>query len=242
MLRMMTIKAQSAVPVGSTPLPFSDNELMVLVKQGNTAAFELLVDRYKQPVLNFVTRAVGDPTEAQDVAQNVFIQVFRCAKGYQAAAKFTTWLFTIARNLCLNEIRRRSRHPSCPIMGESPDLSETVGYQYEDTGTVAPWEEIIGGELVRHIEGAIAELPEAQRTAILLLCQDDLSYLDIAEVLGITLSATRSLIHRARERLKTKIRPYLETVVPGDSWCGSESFRCRQTSLNGDWRPVAARP
>src|SRR6267154_199184 len=89
-----------------------DVALMLLVKQGDTAAFEQLVDKYKQPVMNVVYRMLRDATEAEDLAQNVFVQVHRSAHRYQVAAKFSTWLFTITRNLCLNEIRRRSRHPA----------------------------------------------------------------------------------------------------------------------------------
>ena len=89
-----------------------DATLMLRVKQGDAEAFEELVEKYKRPVLNLVYRMIGDPTEAEDLAQNVFVQVFRSADRYRVSAKFSTWLFTIARNLCLNEIRRRKRHPA----------------------------------------------------------------------------------------------------------------------------------
>src|SRR5688500_6725786 len=89
-----------------------DAELMLRVKRGDTAAFEELVNKYKQPVINIIFRTIHDLDEAEDLAQNVFIQVYKSADRYQVTAKFTTWLFTIARNLCLNEIRRRSRYRS----------------------------------------------------------------------------------------------------------------------------------
>src|SRR5437016_11693317 len=91
--------------------PDPDAALMLRVKQGDTEAFAQLVDKYKQPVMNVVYRMLRDATEAEDLAQNVFVQVHRSAHRYQVASKFSTWLFTITRNLCLNEIRRRSRHP-----------------------------------------------------------------------------------------------------------------------------------
>src|ERR1044071_8478710 len=94
-----------------------DAALMLRVKQGDTAAFTGLVEKYKQPVMNLAYRTLRDATEAEDLAQNVFVQVYKSAARYQSTAKFSTWLFTIARNLCLNEIRRRSRHPA-----ESLDL------------------------------------------------------------------------------------------------------------------------
>ena len=187
----------------------ADNGLMVRVQGGDLAAFETLVDRYKQAVLNFVSRLLGDPVEAEDVAQNVFIQVFRNARGYQASAKFTTWLFTIARNLSLNEIRRRSRHPTCPLEPTPQHEGEPAPSQFEELQIPAPLARVLEGELVSHVEEAISRLPEAQRSAILMVCQQEMSYQEVAGVLGITLAATRSLIHRARERLKHLLRPYL---------------------------------
>src|SRR2546430_11153198 len=89
-----------------------DAALMLRVKQGDTEAFAQLVDKYKQPVMNVVYRMLRDATEAEDVAQNVFVQVHKSAHRYEISAKFSTWIFTITRNLCLNEIRRRSRHPA----------------------------------------------------------------------------------------------------------------------------------
>ena len=84
---------------------------MLRVKEGDAGALSELVNKYKQPVMNLVYRMLRDATEAEDVAQNVFLQVWKSAHRYEVASKFSTWLFTIARNLCLNEIRRRSRHP-----------------------------------------------------------------------------------------------------------------------------------
>jgi len=84
---------------------------MLRVKRGDRAAFTELVEQYKQPVMNFVFRSLRDEIEAEDLAQNVFLQVYKSRARYERTAKFSTWLFTIARNLCLNEIRRRSRHP-----------------------------------------------------------------------------------------------------------------------------------
>src|SRR5215470_15997201 len=92
-----------------------DAALMLRVKEGDASAFGELVDKYKQPVMNLVYRMLRDATEAEDLAQNVFVQVHRSAHRYRVSSKFSTWLFTIARNLCLNEIRRRSRHPTDPL-------------------------------------------------------------------------------------------------------------------------------
>jgi RNA polymerase sigma factor, sigma-70 family len=188
-----------------------DAALMLLVKQGDTAAFEQLVDKYKQPVMNVVYRMLRDATEAEDVAQNVFVQVFKSAGRYEVSSKFSTWLFTIARNLCLNELRRRSRHPADSMDAGHPEQEDQPWQQFEDKKTFSPPDTLLHGELEEKIEQAMADLPENQRTAILLCRQDELSYEDIAKVLQCSLSATKSLIHRGRETLKQKLKPYLRT-------------------------------
>ena len=197
--------------------PDPDAVLMLRVKRGDREAFELLVDKYKQPVTNLIYRTLGDATEAEDLAQNVFVQVYKSAHRYQVSAKFTTWLFTIARNLCLNEIRRRSRHPADSLDAPHPEHEDQPLRQFEDVKTFSPPDALLHGELEQKIQQALSELPENQRLAILLCRQDELSYEDIARVLGCSLSATKSLIHRGRETLKQKLKPYLRT----GAWRGS---------------------
>jgi RNA polymerase sigma-70 factor, ECF subfamily len=191
--------------------PDPDAVLMLRVKRGDRAAFAELVEKYKQPVMNLVYRTLHDETEAEDLAQNVFLQVYKSARRYESRAKFSTWLFTIARNLCLNEIRRRSRHPADSIEESHAEHEDQPRQQFEDKSSVAPPEKLLHGELAQKIEEALAELPENQRTAILLCRQEELSYEEIARVLGCSLSATKSLIHRGRETLKEKLKPYLRT-------------------------------
>jgi RNA polymerase sigma-70 factor (ECF subfamily) len=188
-----------------------DAALMLRVKQGDRDAFEVLVEKYKQPVMNLVYRTLPDATEAEDLAQHVFLQVFKSAHRYEVAAKFTTWLFTIARNLCLNEIRRRSRHPAESLDETFADNEDQPIRQAEDLRTFSPPDSLLHGELEEKIEAALAELPEKQRTAILMCRGDEFSYEDIAEVLECSVSATKSLIHRGRETLKQKLKPYLKT-------------------------------
>src|SRR5689334_7841848 len=188
-----------------------DAALMLRVSQGDTAAFTELVEKYKQPVMNLAYRTLRDATEAEDVAQVVFVQVYKSAHRYKSSAKFSTWLFTIARNLCLNEIRRRSRHPAESLDTPHPEQEDQPLHQFEDQKTLSPPESLLHGEFQSKIEQALADLPENQRTALLLCRQEELSYEEIAEVLGCSLSATKSLIHRGRETLKTKLKPYLRT-------------------------------
>ena len=195
----------------SPATPDPDAALMMRVKQGDTEAFTVLVEKYKQPVVNLVARTLGDATEAEDLAQNVFVQVFKSAHRYEVAARFTTWLFTIARNLCLNEIRRRSRHPAQSLDAALAPGGDQVPRQFEDTRLTSPPEAVLHAELESKIQEALTGLPENQRTAILLCRQGDVSYEDIARVLGCSVSATKSLIHRGREVLKEKLKPYLRT-------------------------------
>jgi RNA polymerase sigma-70 factor (ECF subfamily) len=191
--------------------PDPDAALMLRVKRGDMAAFTELVDKYKQPVMNMVCRILRDPTEAEDLAQNVFIQVHKSAHRYHVTARFTTWLFTIARNLCLNEIRRRSRHPADSIDATHTDSEDQPLRQFEDAKSASPPDALLQRELEHKILQAIADLPEPQRTALVLCRQEELSYEDIAGVLGCSISATKSLIHRGRETLKDRLKPYLRS-------------------------------
>ena len=197
--------------------PDPDAVLMLRVKRGDRAAFAGLVEKYKQPVMNFIFRSLRDEIEAEDLAQNVFLQAWKSRGRYKQTAKFSTWLFTIARNLCLNEIRRRSRHPADSLEEAHAEHEDQPRQQYEDKSQIAPPDKLLHGELARKIEEALAELPENQRAAILLCRQDELSYEEIAEVLDCSLSATKSLIHRGRETLKEKLKPYLQTGEWGES-------------------------
>jgi RNA polymerase sigma-70 factor (ECF subfamily) len=188
-----------------------DAALMLRVKQGDVRAFQELVEKYKQPVMNLLYRILPDATEAEDLAQNVFVQVYKSADRYRVAAKFSTWLFTIARNLCLNEIRRRSRHPADSMDAAHPEYEDQPARQYEDTKNFSPPELVLHLELQEKIEEALRALPETQRTAIILFREAEMSYEEIAATLGCSLAATKSLIHRGREVLKQRLKPYLRS-------------------------------
>ena len=190
-----------------------DAALMLRVKQGDSAAFTTLVEKYKQPVMNLAFRTLRDETEAEDLAQTVFVQAWKSAARYQPTAKLSTWLFTIARNLCLNEIRRRKRHPAESLDQTRDDADDQPSLQVEDRRSSAAPDDLLRGELETKVDEALSALPENQRTALLLCRQEELSYDEIAAVLGCTLSATKSLIHRARETLKARLKPYLHSGV-----------------------------
>jgi len=191
--------------------PDPDAALMLRVKAGDMQAFEVLVDKYKGPVMSLVYRTLPDAIEAEDIAQHVFLQVFKAAHRYEVSAKFSTWLFTIARNLCLNEIRRRSRHPAESLDETYGDGDENPLRQVEDVRAKDAPRAILEGELHEKVDEALASLPEKQRTAILLCRGEEHSYEDIARILECSVQATKSLIHRGREALKQKLKPYLRT-------------------------------
>lgn len=177
----------------------TDVALMTRVKAGDEDAFRELIERYQRPVINVIYRAIGDAWEAEDLAQRVFVQVFRSASRYEPKAKFSTWLFTITHNTIRNEYRRRSRHAaeSIDALPEGMELPAEQG---------DPAREATERELQAKIQAAIQDLPEAQRTAVILCRFEGLAYEEIAEVLDCSVSAVKSLLHRARETLKEKLR------------------------------------
>jgi RNA polymerase sigma-70 factor (ECF subfamily) len=188
-----------------------DAALMLRVRDGDLQAFEELVQKYKHPIVNVIYRMLHDLEESEDLAQNVFVRVFQSAGRYEVSAKFSTWIFTIARHLCLNEIRRRGRHPAQSLEASQSEDEEQAPRQYPDLKTASPPQAFLHRELEQKIQEALAELPEKQRLAIALCQEDELSYEEIARVLGCSVSATKSLIHRGRETLKEKLKPYLRT-------------------------------
>lgn len=196
----------------------TDAALMQRVCQGEREAFAQLVDKYKQPVINLVARILRDPDEAEDVAQNVFLQVYKAADRYHQTARFSTWLFTIARNACLNELRRRARHPAESL--EAGADEEGAGERpLPDPNLVTPPQALLQAELRAKVAEALNDLPENQRTAIILYQQNELSYEEIAQILDCSLSATKSLIHRGRETLKQRLKPYLAS----GAWSGASA-------------------
>jgi RNA polymerase sigma-70 factor (ECF subfamily) len=187
--------------------PESDVALMLRVKDGDHDAFRTLIERHQRSVINVIYRAIGDAWEAEDLAQRVFIQVFRSAGRYMPRAKFTTWLFTITHNTILNERRRRARHAAESLEAMARQDDEAVaGLQLADERAPNPAREVAERELQERIQKAIEQLPEAQRTAVILCRFEGLAYEEIAEVLGCSVSAVKSLLHRARQTLKEQLR------------------------------------
>jgi RNA polymerase sigma-70 factor (ECF subfamily) len=205
--------------------PDEDAELMLRAQRGDLEAFEQIVNRHRQAILNFVQRTLRDPDESEDVAQQTFVQAWKAAGRYRAASRLSTWLFTIARNLCLNELRRRGRHPADSLDAPKAGV-EGAEHDHDHPDTRGPGvaDEVLIAELEDKIEEALRDLPETQRSAILLFREKDLSYEDIARVLDTSVSATKSLIHRGRETLKKRLKPYLRTGAWDDEPGARETF------------------
>jgi RNA polymerase sigma-70 factor (ECF subfamily) len=184
-----------------------DVRLMRLVAAGDTTAFEQLIERHQALVVGTVARMLGSNAEVEDIAQQVFIRVWKSAARYVARAKFTTWLLKITRNLVFNEMRRAKRHPHLPVQIE-PEAEEIP---LKDETTSTPDATLLENELQAAIEKAITLLPDMQRMALVLRRYEDLSYEEIADVLDLSVPAVKSLLFRARSELRERLRNYLES-------------------------------
>ena len=178
---------------------------MRLVASGDTAAFEQLIERHQALVAGTVARMLGSNSDVEDIAQQVFIRVWRSAGRYVARAKFTTWLLKITRNLVFNEMRRAKRHPHLPMQIE-PEVEEKP---LKDETTATPDAAFLQAELQAEIEKAIMLLPDTQRMALVLRRYEELSYEEIAGVLDLSVPAVKSLLFRARTELRERLKDYL---------------------------------
>ncbi len=185
-----------------------DLALMQRVKSGDTEAFQELVEIHQHRVIGTVAKMLGDDRDAEDVSQQVFIRVWKSAGRYEPTAKFTTWLFTITRNLVFNELRRRKRHRLVPL--ESSVEDDEPVRQTADPKVKSPDTVVLDAEMQDAIQRAIEALPETQRMAVILRRYDETPYEDIAQILEITVPAVKSLLFRARTELREKLRAYLE--------------------------------
>ena len=183
-----------------------DVRLMQLVAGGDTTAFEQLVERHQTLVAGTVARMLGSNSDVEDIAQQVFIRVWKSAGRYVARAKFTTWLLKITRNLVFNEMRRAKRHPHLPVQIE-PGAEEMP---LKDEAMATPDATLLQAELQAEIEKAIVLLPDTQRMALILRRYEELSYEEIADVLDLSVPAVKSLLFRARTELRDRLKDYLE--------------------------------
>ena len=182
-----------------------DVRLMQRIGRGDVSAFEELIVRNQTLVAGTVARMLGSNSDVEDIAQQVFIRVWKSSGRYVPRAKFTTWLLKITRNLVFNELRRSKRHTHVPLQPE-PNAEELP---LKEDASPAPDASLLEVELQGAIEKAIMKLPETQRMALVLRRYEELSYEEIAEILGLSVPAIKSLLFRARTELRARLSKYL---------------------------------
>lgn len=181
-------------------------ELMLRFQAGDSRAFEEIVSQYQNTIYAFLYRFRGREEGSEDLAQEVFLRVFRSKRSYQAQAKFSTWLYHIACNLCRNEVRDKSRRIS--LVDSAENWDEQRARTWKDEKAAPPIENLSQGEISNQIRSCLDELPENQRAAMLLHRYHGLSYQEIGESLELSEKAVKSLMSRAREKLREKLTPY----------------------------------
>ena len=180
----------------------TDWELVEQIAEGDDRAFDALMEKYSRPVLNFVWRMIGDAGEAEDVAQDVFVRVYRSIKAGRcrpADAKFTTWLFHVARNAALDCLRRRRRHPA-ELRAVTEDGTDPLAVTRQTAARDAT-----SREEFDEIAAAVGLLPEDQRAALLLAEYEDFSHAEIAAALHCSEKAVESRLYRARQFLRRRL-------------------------------------
>jgi RNA polymerase sigma-70 factor (ECF subfamily) len=185
-------------------------DLMARVAKGDNYAFEALVKRHQGAVLNLIYRFMGNRTKAEDLAQEVFIRVWQAAGRYKRTAKFSTWIYRITANLCLNELKSAHRRKFL-FFSSSGGKDENREDQYlglhADKGQ-SPEDLLIVAERKQQVFAALRRLPANQRLAVILKRYDDLSYGEIAQILGCSVSAVDSLLVRAKRNLRKNLILY----------------------------------
>ena len=191
----------------------SDVQMMLDVKAGDDASFDFLLVKYRSPLVNFLYRMVRDTATAEDLAQEVFLRVYRARKQYTPSAKFTTWLFRIATNVALNSVRD-NRYQKMEVSLDAPVSSEEDSAPRElPAREMRIDEHLLEQDRVAFIQRAIASLPEKQRAAVLLHKYEEMDYAEIAKILDCTEAALKSLLFRAYESLRVQLAPLVTQPV-----------------------------
>lgn len=188
-----------------------DVQLMLRTKEGDEDAFAQLVTSYQDRIVSIFYHVLGDRESAEDLAQEVFLRVYRARNGYQPTAKFATWLFRIANNLASNSKRKKRRQREVPLAGEEsgPLPARPEGKALAEKSALMPTRQVDRSEVRQVVQEALESLNERQRTAVLLHKFEEMSYADIGETLEMSPAAVKSLLSRARDNLRTKLEPYL---------------------------------
>jgi RNA polymerase sigma-70 factor, ECF subfamily len=187
----------------------SDAQIMLRVKAGDDSAFEYLVQKYRRPMLSFMYRMAHNTAVAEDLAQEVFLRVYRSRQKYEASAKFTTWLYRIASNLAVNHARdTRHQRPENTVSLDEPDHDSGLTMDLPDTSLTAE-EAIVRRERLAAIRQRVEALPERQRIALIMHKYQQMDYRQIAEVLKLSESAIKSLLFRAYETLRGQLKEFV---------------------------------
>jgi RNA polymerase sigma-70 factor (ECF subfamily) len=188
-----------------------DVKLMMQVRDEVPGAFEVLVERYQNRLLGIMTHLVGKADEAEDLTQDVFLRIYRARKGYRPKARFSTWLFTIANNVAINHLRSKGRNKAEGFGGETASGSLNAAENGIPSREGTPSTQMRQAELSDVVREALDVLGDDQKVAVLLSKFEELSYSEIAQVMGRSEAAVKSLLARARMSLRETLEPYLRT-------------------------------
>ncbi len=208
LLGMAGAPAAEVAPVVSGETT-TDADIMLRVKTGDDSAFEYLVQKYRRPMVSFMFRMAHNSAVAEDLAQEVFLRVYRSRESYEASAKFTTWLYRIATNLAVNHARdTRHERPENTVNLDEPDTETGQTMDLAD-GSMSAEEQIVRRERLAAIRQKVQALPERQRMAVAMHKYQQMDYKQIAEVLKLSESATKSLLFRAYETLREQLKEFV---------------------------------
>ena len=183
---------------------------MLRFRAGDEEAFRELFEKYSRAIVNFAYHFVGSRPRAEELAQDVFLQIYRAAVRYEPQAKFTTWLYRIATNACLNEVRRpEHRFRMRPLEHQPEDSSKRAEIAFADPQAVRGESALAGRELEAKIRETLADLPGNQRAALVLSRVDGMSYREVAEALECSESAVKSLVFRATATMRKQLAEFL---------------------------------
>jgi RNA polymerase sigma-70 factor (ECF subfamily) len=201
------LPAANAAAVESTG--DTDAQVMLRVKTGDESAFTYLVEKYRRPIVGFMYRMCHNPSSAEELAQEVFLRVYRSRSSYEASAKFSTWLYRIAMNLAVNHARdTRHERPENTLRLDEPDRETGTTPDLPDASASAE-ENIIRRERLAAIRQKVEGLPERQRLAVIMHKYQQMDYRSIGEVLKLSESATKSLLFRAYETLREQLKDFV---------------------------------
>ncbi len=187
----------------------SDVDVMLRVKTGDESAFAYLVQKYRRPMVGFMYRLCHNPSTAEELAQEVFLRVYRSRTSYEPSAKFTTWLYRIATNLAVNHARdTRHERPENTVRLDEPD-QETGNTPDLADDSLSAEEQLVKRERLAAIRGKVNALPERQREAVIMHKYQQMDYREIAAVLKLSESATKSLLFRAYETLREQLKEFV---------------------------------